>query len=485
MSWKKNWFSYLVWFIYAVAVGFGLVCLNKVICDSFEIQTYYGIGPGILLVILIGLGVFLIHRYVQKHPEAKREEHTVKTVVEASVAVILLAVGLILRVRGIEGAVEKAGYYEMASVTAGHSIPTLVHGAEYFYIYLLHFVYYFLGNKFSAGIWLQIAVQFAAILILYFSVRYVVGRIVSIVMLGFCMLSSYMIQASLSLSPEMLFLFFWTLVFGVIIAGYKGKLSPVHMLFHGMLISLVTYVDITGLLLAVLTIAVIFCNRNSETKASTRMIALVGCVFGFFVGFTGCIFADACLSGKEFAGVLGAWLQLFKPELFRIPVSLGTNGFPLEYIILYILLTAGVFSFWCDKRLDYRKAWILGTIILMTADCFGIFTDSVPGSLLLYLFITLLAGISLQECILGRNPVTEEERKPVTETEPLDEKNNMQQRKRDYEKEDEPMSKVQFIENPLPLPKKHEKRVLRYDVENINTNDDFDITVDDNDDFDI
>ena len=121
----------------------------------------------------------------------------------------------------------------------------------------------------------------------------------------------------------------------------------------------------------------------------------------------------------------------------------------------------------------------------MTADCFGIFTDSVPGSLLLYLFITLLAGISLQECILGRNPVTEEERKPVTETEPLDEKNNMQQRKRDYEKEDEPMSKVQFIENPLPLPKKHEKRVLRYDVENINTNDDFDITVDDNDDFDI
>ncbi len=45
--------------------------------------------------------------------------------------------------------------------------------------------------------------------------------------------------------------------------------------------------------------------------------------------------------------------------------------------------------------------------------------------------------------------------------------------------------KVKFIENPLPLPKKHVKKVLDFDRELEEGQDDFDIAVDENDDYDI
>ena len=44
--------------------------------------------------------------------------------------------------------------------------------------------------------------------------------------------------------------------------------------------------------------------------------------------------------------------------------------------------------------------------------------------------------------------------------------------------------KPRFIENPLPLPKKHQKRTLSYRVEVGEGKDDFDISVDEDDDFD-
>ena len=43
---------------------------------------------------------------------------------------------------------------------------------------------------------------------------------------------------------------------------------------------------------------------------------------------------------------------------------------------------------------------------------------------------------------------------------------------------------VQLLENPLPLPKKHEKRIMDFQVENLDE-DDFDFEVSETDDFDI
>ena len=49
--------------------------------------------------------------------------------------------------------------------------------------------------------------------------------------------------------------------------------------------------------------------------------------------------------------------------------------------------------------------------------------------------------------------------------------------------EDRP--KVQFLDNPLPLPKKHEPKVLGYRLNDTEQDWDYDIEVADDDDFDI
>ena len=44
---------------------------------------------------------------------------------------------------------------------------------------------------------------------------------------------------------------------------------------------------------------------------------------------------------------------------------------------------------------------------------------------------------------------------------------------------------VRFLENPLPLPKKHVKRVMDYSLSSVSQEDDFDYPVAEDDDFDI
>lgn len=56
---------------------------------------------------------------------------------------------------------------------------------------------------------------------------------------------------------------------------------------------------------------------------------------------------------------------------------------------------------------------------------------------------------------------------------------------RETEDKSEEVPQVKFIENPLPLPKKHVKKVLDYDREIEDGQEDFDVEIDEDDDFDI
>ena len=125
MRWKKNAFSYLSWVIYAVAVEVGMVCLADAICDAKGVKIYFGTIACVLYMVLAGIGVFLVHRALER----RERPLATKNVVEAALTVMLLAAGLVLRIQAISTATESAAYYELASVTSGQEIPQIVHGA--------------------------------------------------------------------------------------------------------------------------------------------------------------------------------------------------------------------------------------------------------------------------------------------------------------------------------------------------------------------
>lgn len=470
MSWKKNVFSYIVWFAYTLFTGMMLISLTSQAAGKAEM----GILGAAAVLVVLGIAVFLLHSFGPKYCYDCSERQGVRNVAEAAIVVVLLAVGLVFRVNGLENAGQLGAYYELAEVTSGQSIPQIAHGAVYFYIQALHTVLYFLGNKFIAGIWFQIILQYGAALIFYCVLRKLCGHIVALVSLAFIMCSPYMISMALILSPELFYLFLFTAVLAWISAGQAGKLRMPMFLVTGILTAFLCYLDIAGGLLLALSLAVIFSGRGERFSMGRKVGSAALCLAGTAGGFASCLYVDAWLSGKTISSVFTAWLTLYQPGGFRLPVETGAAGSLTESLLLFGLMGIGIFSFWCDKKKDYIQIWVLGAGIVMAAFCFGVFTEEMPGNVYLYLIFTVLAGIGMEECFRKR-PAAAENQEVETVEKPKAETAEIQPAE----------TKINYIENPLPLPKKHTKRVLDYDVRAEKRVDDFDVEVSDDDDFDI
>lgn len=484
MRWKKNAFSYLSWVIYAVAVEVGMVCLADAICDAKGVKIYFGTIACVLYMVLAGIGVFFVHRSLER----RERPLATKNVVEAALTVMLLAAGLVLRIQAISTATESAAYYELASVTSGQEIPQIVHGAVYFYVQLLHGIFYFLGNKFIVAIWTQILLQFVAVLLLYFAVRRMAGSIAAVVMLAFCMLPSYMVRGAVDLSPEMLYLVLWCgILFWISLENNRDwklwEFVPI-----GVIIAVAGYLDIAGFFLLGFVVAVIFAC-SSETATRKRLLAALVCLAGAGVGLVGSVAVDALASGKQFGNVMQAWLKLYQPLSFELPLSMeASESGVVGYLVLLCVLSLGIYAFWRNRKTDALKAWILVAVIMALAACFRILTVEMPVNRYLYLLLSILAGIALEECVVPCR-VNEAAKREFAEIINLDEPSaELLTEENEPEKaetvETTESGKPRFIENPLPLPKKHQKRTLSYRVEVGEGKDDFDISVDEDDDFD-
>ena len=510
MSWKKNVFSYLLWVFYAVAAEVGLVCLADAVCDSMGVEIYIGTITCALYILAAGAGVFLIHRFAPKYSETDGKRHSMRRLVEAAVTLILLTIGFVLRIRGVSDAGEGSAYYELAAVVSEEEIPQVTHGAVYFYIRMLRGLFYFLGNKLMAAVWVQILIQLGAMLILYFAARRLAGNVAATVMLAFSMFSSYLIGEASGLSPAMMYLFLWAAALLIIATIARVKQSLWGFLPVGIVIAFVSYLDVAGFLLLFIAAAVIFCEEEEGAGNGRRYKCLMLCLAGVGVGFAGCMLADSAMSGKNFTEVLDAWFRLYRPQEFRLPVSMDGVGTMAEamtgYIILFCVLTLGMYSFWRNRRSDHMKAWILLLIVLVFAGCFGVFTEEIPMGIYMYLLLAMMAGIAVEECVREIRPepaaaplmpAKADVQKSVETVvqnggdaaalsgreaapQPLQEQG--EKSGEDRTKQAKP---VKFIENPLPLPKKHVKRKLDYGVAVPKGKDDFDLRVDDADDFDI
>lgn len=480
MTWKKDLFSYFIWFVYALAVGLGIICVANAVCDYTDIPVYVGIAVSAAYVALAGGAVFLLHRSRLSGKRAQGEPMA-GAVAETAIAVIILAAGLILRVNGIDGAGEKAAYFQTASVMSGQDIPQVVQGAVYLYLQLLHGVFYLLGNKLMAGVWLQIILQFTAVLLLYFAVRSFAGKVGAMIFLCFSMFSSYLTEEALNLSPQMLYLVIWSAVLLWVVTGNLRKLRVPEYFFTGLLVAVPCYLDIAGTFLFWAAVSVLFCRRDEEEQGGRKIKAGMLCVSGLLAGFFACVLTDAVCSGKTFGGVLGAWMTLYRPEGFSVPLATGEAQFPAEFILLLGLLVFGIFGFWRDRENDRMKGWTAGLGVLALLGCFGCFTPLMPAGVYLFLLMLVLAALGVDECIRRTKPVLPDEADFGEEGQ----EELVFVRLPDVPRRQEPPPGPGMIENPLPLPKRHVSRILDYDIKGVDTCGGYDLETDDNDDFDL
>lgn len=486
---KKNAFSYVIWFLYSIVVCAALLGAAGVLSKRAGYPDMIGYGVGGVWLILCGLIVFFIHKLTDNLSGRNDEKRMPALVAESLIAVILFGVGFFLRIKGISTAGEDAAYYELAKVAEGQSIPAVVHGAVYFYLQLLHLVYLIFGNNFIAGVWLQIVLYMIASFILYRGIRKMAGVLSSVITLGFLLLAPTTIEESLSLSPEILFMAVFAIGVYCCAGCINGRKGPVVCIMTGLLIGVVCYLDVIGVVLALIAFIGILSNRNEgDCVFSERIIGTLCCMISCVAGFALMILADTIVSGKAFVGVLNAWWNLYAPTVFSLENVINIYHADVEMLFVILIMGIGIFSFWCNNEREGLRIWVCSAGALFALQAFGVTTDEVNGFLYLYIIFVILAAVGFSSMFglndgdeefqaLGRLIDAEDEETVVVRkqiTEPVEEKVVVEE-----------ATKVKFLENPLPLPKKHVKKVLDYDIEPKAGQEDFDLVVDDNDDYDI
>lgn len=484
MSWKKNIFSYIMWIVYSGSTCVGILGLSAFACSAAGYPAEYGFGVAGAYLLLIGLLVLLGRRLVLKkdQSESRSDKKQYGKVLESLGFVLLLAAGLWLRISQlmtISEAASGTAYLEVAFVTVGGSVPQVVHGATYFYLWLLHVLFFVFGNHVSVALILQIVLQLLGIFAWYFAVRKLAGVLAAVVSFAFLMVSPYMVGICAEVSPAFLLFLFYSIVLCCAVGCLKSSCNPVWVVFAGVATGIVTYLDIFGVTILLFFVSVLSLKREKKhgfwySKGAVILCAVSGAVVGFFLT----IGIDSLISGKAFGNVLWAWYKLYQPAFSMALAESCTWGNNIWGLVDVILLLggmlAGCFSFWCNRKYNCQGVWIALAVILTMLLALQMEKSNVGSNAYLYIVFTVLAGIGIQAVFLKCE-------KEVAETE-VEVQTTVEAQMIAVEQKQP--SAVQFLENPLPVPKKHMPKTLDYRLKG-DDGDQFDLDVTEEDDFDI
>ncbi len=159
------------------------------------------------------------------------------------------------------------------------------------------------------------------------------------------------------------------------------------------------FIDLTGGLLLVLALSLVFRFRGEEKPdKKEKLAAVLYCLGGAAVGFFLCTYVDASFSGKTVQRVANAWFLLYQPKGSEFSAGLEGFGSGIEGILLIFLVFLGVFSFWRHRQKEWVTVCILPVCVLLAGAFGGIFTQAVPGLFFLYLYFVVLAGVGTGQC---------------------------------------------------------------------------------------
>ena len=511
MKWDKTPLGYLLWALYTIAAGAALFLTGESFGGTLGItgmESYLAGGIALAFPLLVFAILRLVLRsgkgkknrkgrgkrnvwkqtgsVVDRADKADSQKTVGKAVAEAIIFLGFLIAGILMRLSWLPYAGEEAAYFDAARM--GVQLPQVAHGATYFYLQVLHLLFWLTGNKWMAGIWLQLGLQLGACGLLYIGVRKIAGVIPALTMTGFLMLSQREILAGVTYSPQMLYRCFFACGLLTLVAFFQGSVERdrtnvydyLLLLLSGLAVGLLCYLDITGVVLAAGALAVFSLSGKKEGfgKNLLKLFLYLAGAAGAFAGF---LFLDAYASRKTFPGVVRAWQSLYLTKAYDLWFW-QEQSYPYFYLLLFSLLVLGSLGYWCRKREQKLTPWILMTATLCGIGFFHMSAEEMDSKGLLVLFYSIMAGIGISESLCrNREPVYENISLPVKEKtemkQPYKGIPNGQERKQE--------GPSRYIENPLPLPKRHERRNLSYGYEPGEDEMYYDLEVPDEDDFDL
>lgn len=533
MTYKKTWISCLLWAVFTCITGV-LLADYTISFWIQEIDTSVGAGTVILVAVvfvLAAIGCILLREIYNKTANRYKVSAGKINILENLVFFLIFITGLFYRIElylhySLDQIAETS-YFELATVTAGKASVDLIKNIADLYTVCLSFTLSFLGNKLIAGVWMQIFFQMLTILLGFFLLRKMIGKVPAYATALFLTFSPAYTGQIFCMTPEVFSFFVFLLALFIIgsyvknysLDAYSAQGLIFSALICGCIIGFLTYLDIVFLTLLVIPAGLtgIVCAKEEDAPVSKVLPVFL---FVLIVSTAGLVLMGLfAFEAYTLKGTIVASAQSWISSYVHLPAYVPhmTEISVTECMILVFPASFLIMSFWFRHKVQNASQWMAFMLLFGAPHM----TSGVTEYKIYSLFIwSVLAGIGLQQCFtrkktimhaVGPEPITpipESTDEPLSEPqpEPMAEPPIPENTETISEMQTEPMetemkitsteekettqvqdvpAKPRFIENPLPLPKKHEKRSLDYQYEVDETKLEFDVEIAENDDFDV
>lgn len=477
MNLRKNNVSYVAWILLLFFTGASSAFFGLVLAQMVNINAILAAGGLVTLFFVVMFGLYLLIGILLERSDAKINWLKVldfSPKLERVLIFSLLLLGFIARILLLQSAGEEAAYFEVCKVTGADGIQVQsVQGSVYFYCLLLHGLFHVVGNHWIAGIWLQVLLQLLGATFICLGLKKIINKIPAYLVFACILFSPSGIKAGLTYSPQVLYFCIFSGVF-YFVADYLNRSMEqetskrfmwIYTVLVGALIGVCCYMDISGILLLLLWGVLPMVKRREYTTIWNIRLP-IGIAITMLTTLV-IVFVDALISNTSIGNILHAWGILYGSVDFNYEILVSKLS--PDIIFLIILSCMGCFSFW--RRANTERF----TPFIFMAVCMGIFvfggitTENMSGSYLLFVCLSMLASVSVTELFCNEDLV----------------KLRTERSKEIVKVEQEVVKKVEFIENPLPLPKKHVRKTMDYAFVPEEIDMKYDVFVSDNDDFDL
>lgn len=325
--------------------------------------------------------------------------------------------------------VTETGFYDMCKIVLGSKLPALDYGMGDLYAKLLYTLFWFMGNHVIAAVYLQFALQMIALVLFYLAIRQMWGFVPALAVTSALITFPQFLFSLMVLNESNLFLVVLNLnlLFTAILLGRSAKDGMVHLgdallfLVAGIEMGMAIYLDIFFAAAAILTLFLLLVVKR-QTPAKGMLRKPLQFILYLF---------GAC--GGFVLGTLSS-------------SRLYTEDYP---VILQIYL---------DTQLDR----------------IGQVSNNTSHRILLFTIFLLAAVLFVVRGYM-------EKKAGALDVQEVPEQIQI----KELESFEEQKPKVNYIENPLPLPKPHVKKEMDYGFDPPSVRMKYDIWVSENDDYDI
>ena len=497
MIYRKNWFDYLLLTVYTG------ICVMILAYMGNQIYVTYVGAP------LAKLGTFLpfplllcLYPGIRLSSLAIRKKHSFSAhslaMTEAFAVSVSFVFGTLIRMKEVriwayiydigsdlEDGLAAGYYYDMAVVKAGEGSGSLSHGMSDLFVRCLRFIFSFLGNSVSAAMLFQVTLQMLTMLFAYLAVKKAAGRFAACTVLLLLAFSEPFIRRIDAVSPECLFLTLFLAGLCLTISFVNGSLqrkgvfgSLPGAILTGVLLGILCYLDLYCVIL-LLFLAGLLTGKSDAAGGRKR---LVGCLFlslaSCAAGFVSALAIDVLMSNLSFYRGLLRWLEPYKYSVMPDMRVKHISVIGVDYLFFAFLFMAAsfvIFSFLRGGKEQVFSIWFLPCILVTPVFLLDFSVVGAGGLALFFWYVT--AALGVQSVILdGQAELMQAKIEQINAAaQPIPTAVDSVT--------DDSVQKPRFLENPLPVPKKHVKKEMDYDYPIAPDMMHFDLELKDGDDF--